>query len=164
MANMTVIRASLDASVGKSVTKMWTLLGGECYGRDYKAGDVDGFLTHIKNECITICGLPFKILDKKAKKSLLNDRRQLLIQYLAKETQAKRVLALSVMHLFQHVKHHVVLGKHLCGGILHCLAREKKLTEELSTALLELAAALESGCDIDVETVDRVKTLALGKS
>ncbi|GKY91127.1 hypothetical protein MPSEU_000085500 [Mayamaea pseudoterrestris] len=158
-----MLREALDASAGKSVTRMWTLLGSETCGRGYKAGDLKGFLSHIKDECLTMCGLPFKIMDKKAKKQLLNDRRQGLIRLLQIETGAKRVLDLAVMHLWQHFKNQVAFGELLCGPILQRLVHERKMTGEMSSALLELAASIESGCISESDQIERVKTLSLGK-
>lgn len=156
------LRPVLEPTVYKSLSRLLMLAGENCSGNRFCNGDLQGFLSHLKEECITICGMPFKVLDKKSKKQLLNDRRQLLIKMLQNETEAKAVLEFAVMHLFQHVKNLVVFGKHLHGPVLQALLREKKVTEKQAAALLSLAEAVENGDHIDPLTIERVKSLSLG--
>lgn len=159
-----MLRDMLPVTVGTALARQWILLGGECYEGGYKPGDLDGFLKHAEENALTICGLPFKKLDKKAKKQFLNSRRQLLLQMLEEETNPGAVLDLCVMLLFQLVKNHVVFGSYLRGPILRLLATERKISTEVSAELLSMAERLESGSEIDPEHVRRVKDCALGKS
>ena len=158
-----LLRTSLDASVGNSIAKMWTLLGGECYQSGFRPGDLKSFLAHIREECLSICGLPFKLLDKKTKKQILNKRRQKLIHELDKESDPSKVLDLSIMHLFQHTKNYVVFGKCLRGVILERLLQEKKISQDLSSALRDLAAAMDGSHVVDEERIKTLKDLALGR-
>lgn len=51
----------------------------------------------------TICGLPFKKLDKKSEKQYLFSRRKALTEALTATAEARAVLELTIMILFQKV-------------------------------------------------------------
>lgn len=58
----------------------------------------------------TICGLPFKKLDKKSEKQAMFTRRQELTQALEGAAEGKLVLDLTVMLLFQQVSRGIFCG------------------------------------------------------
>lgn len=74
---------------------------------------VDSFVPIIETSfhSSTICGLPFRKLDKKSEKQVMFSRRQELTKALEQAVEGKLVLDLTVMLLFQqvssiHVKAH----------------------------------------------------------
>lgn len=108
------LRNLLPQSVGINLARQWILCGGECYHGGSKIadngdvftrpGDVEGFLSFVEENCLTVCGLPFKKLDKKAEKQLLFARRQELSHLLEESSDPEAVLELAVMLLFQLCK------------------------------------------------------------
>jgi E3 UFM1-protein ligase 1 len=157
------LRSSLPPTVGIALARQWILCGAESHQGGTKAGSMEGFLSHVEENCLTICGLPFKRLDKKAKKQFLNSRRQQLVQALEAEIDPVACLEYAVMLLVQLVKNHVVFGSHLRGSVLLLLTKEKKISEEVSGALLKLAEQVAGGGDVDPDLVEQVKSHALGK-
>lgn len=158
------LRSLLPATVGTNLARQWKLCGGECYqGGTVRSGDLAGFLKHVEENTLTICGLPFKKLDKKIKKQLLHNRRQQMIRALHDETDPSSVLDLAVMVLYQLVKNHIVFGSHLRGFVLDQLKNERKFSVEASEALLALASELGAGNEVDIELIDRVRSCALGR-
>jgi hypothetical protein len=94
----------------------------------------------------TLCGLPFKKLDKKSEKQFLFARRQNLTQLLQTETDPQTVLELTIMILFQQVKQIVVAaGSLLRGTILMMLMDERKISEPVASALKTLNEAIDQG-------------------
>jgi hypothetical protein len=65
---------------------MWFYCGGENYAGGEmthddgsvtsRTGDMEKFLSHAEDYCLSICGLPFKILDKKSEKQKLFARKK----------------------------------------------------------------------------------------
>lgn len=157
------LRELLPTTVGTALARQWILLGSECYCGGSKPGDLDAFLSHVEENTLTICGLPFKKLDKKAKKQFLNSRRQLLLQLLADQKDPGVVLDLTVMLLFQLVKNHVVFGSHLRGFILQALLKERKISDEDRELLQELALVLDEGVDVDPGLVRNLKAKHVAK-
>lgn len=111
----------------------------------------------------SICGMPFKKLDKKSEKQFLFGRRQELTKALEASNEPQAVLELCIMLLFQQVKSVVVSGKHLMGPILDLLAKERKIPEEVSTILLRMADVIRSGAEVDKGLVRAVKACGLSR-
>lgn len=173
-----LLREVLPGTIGVSLASLWIHCGGECYQGGVRKGthdglsvhlvsrsaDVDAFLSHVTENCLLVCGLPFKRLDKKAEKKLLFDRREHLLRKLSVELDAAGVLELVIMILYQQVKNMVVTGSLLRGPILDMLVKERKVTTEISTELKVLAQSLTETDpnDIDQELVERVRAIGLG--
>jgi hypothetical protein len=76
----------LPADKGANLAQMWILCGGETYfggkiltkdgGESFRPGNLEKFLQHTQESCLSICGIPFKILDKKTEKQLMTARRK----------------------------------------------------------------------------------------
>jgi hypothetical protein len=93
---LAVLRESFSGNAGILLSRQWILCGGGCYlggsstvHRDQnnddddvvvivRPGHLDGFISHVETNCLTLCGLPFKKLDKKAEKNFLFCRKQQL--------------------------------------------------------------------------------------
>jgi hypothetical protein len=169
------LRDVLPGNVGVAIARQWILCGGETYqggtkpsseenGESYtRPGDVEGFLRHVKENCLTICGIPFTNLDKKAEKRYLNARRQRLMSCLEAASDASNALDLTIMLLYQLVKNFVVAGNLLRGSVLQLLVRERKVSEETAKELLAFAAKLDEGKLIDKLQIDQIKGLAKSK-
>ena len=156
------LRNILPATVGTALARQWVLCGAESYQCGTKPGDYEGFLKHIEEHCLTICGLPFKSFDKKAKKQFLNARRQQLVQALECETDPAACLDLAIMLLFQLVKNHIVFGSLLNGPIVRLLCHEKKISDDVAQALLHASGQVATGGTVETDVMERLKRLALG--
>lgn len=124
---------------------------------------MDSFLCHVQENCLTLCGLPFKKFDKKAEKQLLFRRKMALITMLQETTDPPKVLDLTIMLLLQQVKHLVVYGKHLRGAILNALVEERKVSASVKSVLQGLNDRIEKGLSISEEHVNAAKGCGLCK-
>jgi E3 UFM1-protein ligase 1 len=158
-----VLRESFSGNIGIALSRQWILCGGECYKGGIikvaddgegdqseevlhvRRGNVDGFVSHVEENSLTLCGLPFKKLDKKSEKNFLFSRKQQLLALLSAATDPTIILEYTIMILFQHVRQLVVSGSLLRGPILSALSGERKIPEPVASALQELNAAIESG-------------------
>ncbi len=168
------LREVLPTTIGVALARQWVLCGGDCYAGGIKLaddgksiftrpGDFDAFLAHVEVNCLVVCSLPFKKLDKKSEKSFLMERRKRLAHLLEETTVPRKVLELTVMILFQLSKNLVVTGSLLCGPILELLAQERKVSASVGECLRELAGRIEIGGDVDEALVERVKDCGLGR-
>ncbi|CAJ1960044.1 unnamed protein product [Cylindrotheca closterium] len=168
-----VLRECLDSNKGVTLARQWILCGGESYrggvriseegSSIVREGTVDGFLNHVQENCLTLCGLPFKKLDKKAEKQLLFRRKVALMTMLEETTDPAKVLNLTIMLLFQQVKHMVVYGKYLRGSILNALVKERKISESVGDVLQGLNDRIEKGLSISEGYLNAAKGCALCK-
>jgi hypothetical protein len=177
-----VLRESFSANTGIVLSKMWVLCGGECYRGGVRTiqvddegvgsesihvrpGNMDIFLSYAEENCLTLCGLPYKQLDKKAEKSLLFSRKQQLNGLLASTnvaTDAIGVLEYTVMILFQQVRSLIVSGSMLCGPILEALSGERKIPPSIGMALKLLKKMIQDDDKaIDEQLVSLVKECGL---
>ena len=111
----------------------------------------------------TICGLPFKKLDKKSEKQYLFTRRKALSEQLEATNDPNEVLELTIMLLFQQVKSLVVSGPLLTGPILTLLQNERKIPENVSKLLQELANAVTGESKTAEALVTAVKACGLSR-
>ena len=109
----------------------------------------------------TLCGFPFKKLDKKSEKHFLFSRRQQLTNMLQSETEPELILELTIMILFQQVKNVVVSGSLLRGPILDMLIQERKISEHVSKKLTTLNEAINRGMQADADLVNAVREFGL---
>jgi hypothetical protein len=147
--------------------------GGLCFqgglskaedGKTYaRKGDIGGFLSHAEDNCLLICGLPFKRLDKKSEKKFLYARRDRLLHMLEAEADPAAVLELTIMVLYQLFKNLVVSGSLLRGPILKLLTKERKVSSDVAGALKKLADHLERNDPPDAELLEQVRSYGLNK-
>lgn len=142
------LRELLPGSIGVELARMWTCCGGECYqggkkllsedDKEYvRPGNFEQFLRLAEESCLITCGLPFKKLDKKAEKNAMFTRRRgLTAQLESADANAREVLELTIMLLFQQIKGIVVAGDELIDTVLGILCEEKKISEEVKNKLL----------------------------
>ena len=176
-----VLRESFSGNVGIVLAKMWILCGGECYRGGVRTiddeggtgsqilhvrpGSMDGFLSYAEENCLTLCGLPYKKLDKKVEKSLLFSRKQQLNGLLASTdatTDPTKVLEYTIMILFQQVRSLIVSGSLLRGPILEALSTERKIPSSVAAALKLLNEMIENDSgSIDQTLVSLVKECGL---
>jgi hypothetical protein len=169
------LREVLPTTIGVALARQWVLCGGDCYAGGIKLaddgesiftrpGDFDAFLAHVEENCLVVCSLPFKKLDKKSEKNFLMERRKRLARLLEETTVPQKVLELTVMILFQLSKNLVVTGSLLRGPILELLAQERKVSADVAESLRELAGRIDLGGDVDEDLVERVKDCGLGRA
>jgi hypothetical protein len=172
-----VLRESFSGTTGVSLSRQWILCGGDCYqggtrmmdnddsdsnGDEVfhvRPGNLEGFMTHLEENCLALCGLPFKRLDKKNEKSFLFSRKQQLLGVLSLATDPLDVLDYTIMILFQQVRQLVVSGSLLRGPILTALAQERKIAAPVARALKLLNDAVESNGNpaTDEKLLDLIK-------
>ena len=161
------LRTSLPGTMGATLARQWVLCGGQCYqGRpsdEIRPGQLNELVTHMEENCLPICGLPFKKLDKKRTKQFLDFRRQCLSWLLDSETDPAAVLDLTVMLLFQLLKKVVVSGSLLRGPILELLCTGRKISSVVAQELKSMAQHIEDGEEIDPEKVERVRACGLSR-
>ena len=110
-----------------------------------------------------MCGIPFKILDKKSEKHALFARRNEMTRLLEESTDAIDVLELSIMLLFQQVRGIAVSGKQLNGPVLNILQNEKKVPEIVTEKLRALTTCLEKNEPISENLIHDVKSCGLSR-
>jgi hypothetical protein len=167
------LRVVLSGGVGVQLSRTWALCGGRCYEGGIKVnedgsetvrqGDPDGFLSHVEENCLTICGLPFKKLDKKSEKQYLFTRRKALTEQLEATNDPNEVLELTIMLLFQQVKSLVVSGPLLTGAILTLLQKERKISDSISKLLQDLANTLSGDSKPSGALLTAVKACGLSR-
>ena len=178
-----ILRESFSGNTGVTLSRQWILCGGECYrggvrtnikGVDddgdtddvevhVRPGNMEGFISHLEENCLTLCGLPFKRLDKKSEKNFLFSRKQQLTSFLSTRTDPVAVLEYTIMILFQQVRQLVVSGSLLRGPTLSALCDERKLPPSVATALKTLNYSIgnDNGQTIDEKLVNLVKECGL---
>lgn len=167
------LREVLPGSIGVSLARQWTMCGGACYqggtkvdesGKEFtRPGDLEKFMAHVEENCLSLCGIPFKKLDKKSEKKFLFARRQRLLRLLeeAPDDDATTVLDLTILLLFQQVKNLVAFGTSLYPDILTLLTAERKIAEEVAQALTSLAESAESA--VDTALIKTIRECGLSK-
>jgi hypothetical protein len=162
------LRTTLPGSIGMALTHLWILCGGDCYqggtknGQPSPPGNFDAFSSHAEENCLTICGLPFKKLDKKSEKQFLFDRRLRLSQQLKDSIDPEVVLELTTMLLYQSIKNLFVFGESVQKSLLNMLVTERKVSDEVATGLKTLATCISVG-NVDTENMNQVREFGLSR-
>jgi E3 UFM1-protein ligase 1 len=176
-----VLRESFSGNIGVALARQWIHCGGHCYRggvirssldddsgdsqdeqEHVRPGSLDDFISHIEANSLSLCGLPFKNLDKKAEKNFLFSRKQKLTSLLSQTAtiDAATVLDLTIMLLYQQVKQFVVCGSLLRGSILKALIQERKIPSIVGEALEKLDEKILNN-EIDEDLVILVRECAV---
>ena len=143
--------------------------------------------------CRTMCGLPFKMLDKKSEKQAMFARRMALKQCIEVAEGPKETFALAISILFQQVcacycvvvnfvtlnvslifiiplkiislqlKNVATTGNFVTAVVLQLLLKEKKISESVGKNLQTFSDALQSGEELDEDLVNLIRDYGLCK-
>jgi len=167
---LAVLRELLPGSVGQALSDQYTLAWGQSLSSSsdpQSTSTLHSFLGHVEENTLTICGLPFKKLDKKSEKSFLSTRRQTLRTRLQDAKDPTHVLELVIMILYQAVKNICVAGSLLRGPILALLSNERKIPPPVGDRLTQLALAIQeennNSATIDSLLIESVRSCGLCK-
>jgi hypothetical protein len=168
-----MLREYFPGSSGVELARAWKFCGGENYaggeiiledgGTSYKPGDFDRFLSHTEESCLSICGLPFKLLDKKSEKQLLFARKKELRAQLQDSVSEKDTIELSIMLLFQQLKNTAICGDKITSVAVEVLISDKKLPENVAGQLMRATSLLQCGGEIPTETLNIIKDCGLSR-
>ena len=135
------LRESLPGSSGLNLVRMWNICS-DCNDDDDGTKDadelLDQFISHLEDSCLTLVGIPFSVLDKKAEKKLLTSRRQGLIDRLEKSSQQDEILRTCVILIYQQTKSLMISGKTMTALVMNLFEQEKKIPTRVTEVLLDL--------------------------
>jgi len=152
---------SLPGNIGDDLGALWSLCG---YGHQFHRGNFELFLSSVEESCLSICGAPFKALDKKSEKQLLLARKKEMLLQLEKTTDEKEILELVIMLLYQQIRGFFVNGKELNGYILTMLRKENKIPSSVGEKLLMASIFLKNGQQMPKELVLDLRSFGLSKN
>ena len=156
-----------DCSLAEALTDAVPIQACKALGELDDATSVEEFLRLAEENCLTICGLPFRQNDKKSEKHYLAQRRQRLTELLQAAADPRDVLEYAIMLIYQNIKNQAVSGALLTGPILQKMVQERKVSEEVGQALTTLAESLNgegvSVHRIDINLVEQVRKCGLAK-
>mmetsp|Transcript_9172 Transcript_9172/g.17271 ORF Transcript_9172/g.17271 Transcript_9172/m.17271 type:complete len:908 (-) Transcript_9172:1566-4289(-) len=161
----------LPSDKGANLAQMWILCGGKTYfggeiatednGESFYPGNLEKFLQHTQESCLTICGIPFKILDKKIEKQIMTARRKELSSQLDQATTRNDILELSFILLFQKLKGFAICN--ITEIAIDDLCRNQKIPIVVAGLLQKLTESLKQGNQVDGTTLKSLKELGLCK-
>ena len=115
-------------------------------------------VSHIEESCLAICGLPFKVLDKKSEKKILFGRKKELRIQLQDSILAKDVIELSIMLLLQQVKNTAICGSEILSlGVRALVSDEDKLPPSVADALQNAVSLLKDGKEVPLKLITMIK-------
>ena len=160
-----VVKCELDSkggerSLAEALTESVPLQAGKSLAELGEASSVKQFLQLAEENCLSICGVPFRKTDKKSEKLFLANRRQRLSELLQRSQDPIDVLEYTIMLTYQSIKNQAVFGSLLTGPILQQLTKERKIPVPVGEALCSLAKSLDS-CTTDL--VEKVRCCGLAK-
>mmetsp|Transcript_7882 Transcript_7882/g.16124 ORF Transcript_7882/g.16124 Transcript_7882/m.16124 type:complete len:800 (+) Transcript_7882:123-2522(+) len=157
------LRESLPGSSGLNLVRMWNICSD---GNDDDDGTkdadelLDQFISHLEDSCLTLVGIPFSVLDKKAEKKLLTSRRQGLIDCLEKSSQQDEILRTCVILIYQQTKSFMISGKTMTALVMNLFEQEKKIPTRVTEVLMDL----KRDNDVSPELLHLVKQFGTAKN
>ena len=162
-----MLKEELPPGIGISLAQTWDFCDSGSNGSmSNSASDasVNDFLEHLRDNCLTFCGLPFAIYDKKAEKKFLATRRSQLMDRLETANNLSDALDFTIMSLYQVVKNLVVSGPLLQGSILQMLLTERKLPESAAEEICTLVSTADQDITVDSSVIERLRKLISSKT
>ena len=165
-----LLRDSLPVGVGVPLARMWIFCGGQNYSGGermqedgnniFRPGDFEGFLSHAEEYCLSMCGLPFKVLDKKSDKQMLFSRKKEFQSQLQEIKSDREIAEVSLILLFQRIKGMLICN--VTDNALDVLCCDKKVPSSIAELLKKVKKALDDGT-VEEGAVQEMKQLALCK-
>jgi hypothetical protein len=166
-----LLRDSLPVGVGVPLARMWIFCGGTNYSggermqedgnRTFRPGDFEEFLSHAEEYCLSMCGLPFKVLDKKSDKQMLFSRKKELQSQLQEIKSDREIIEVSLILLFQRIKGMIICNV-TTNKALDVLCCDKKVPSSIAELLKKVKKTLDNGT-VEGGAVQVLKQLALCK-
>ncbi len=117
-----LLREIMPGNIGVGLARMWIYTGGQHYDGGIKfiendgsgrcpfvrPGDMNKFLSHVEENCLTMVGIPFKLLDKKWEKKLMFSRRKELTAQLQAAANIGKIYDISIMLLYQQMRNMII--------------------------------------------------------
>lgn len=173
-----MLREYLPGTSGIELGRMWKLCGGENYAGgdsrsedgttlDERVRDFQKFLPFAEESCLSICGIPFKKLDKKFEKQILFGRKKELRAQLEQSENDHDIIELSFILLIQQLKNMVISGDNVNSSCVDILISAKKLPDHVTDVLKEAASFLHNdkniGTPIPSNIVNSIRLCGLSK-
>jgi len=157
------LREILPGSSGLSLVRMWKICGGGSDDDDAQDADelLDQFIRHLEESCLTLVGIPFSILDKKAEKRMMTLRRQGLIDRLDKSNQQEEILSICVILMYQQTKSVTICGTTMISLVLNNLFEEEK---KIPKSVTDVLWKLKQENDVSPELLDIAKKFGSAKN
>ncbi|KAL7429756.1 hypothetical protein ACHAXM_001871 [Skeletonema potamos] len=159
------LREILPGNSGLGIVRMWKICGGDGDDDDDNTKDadelLDQFISHLEETCLTLVGIPFSILDKKAEKRMMTLKRQGLIDRLDKSNQQDEVLSACVILIYHQTKSVLISGKTMISLVLNLFEEEKKIPKRVTEVLLKLK---HEGEDVSPELLILAKKFGIAKN
>ena len=136
------LRSAFPGSLGIGLSKLWSLCsdgGKEAEGICRNTGDkLDLFIRHLAETCLTLVGLPFANLDKKAEKKVLAARREGVLRRLENCQESKETVMCTTVLVCQQVKNMPLAGKNTITTARGLLEQDKKIPHTVTECLQSL--------------------------
>lgn len=124
---------------------MWSLCtyDGESNKDDHQHAEkkLELFINHLESICLTLCGIPFTVLDKKSEKRMLAERRESILHRIEQSFVNEEVVMCSTALIYQNIKSISISGRQTISSVLKALFEyDKKIPREVTKALKDLMA------------------------
>ena len=143
------LRSIFPGSAGSNLSQMWSLCtyDGESKKDDHQHAEkkLELFINHLESTCLTLCGIPFTVLDKKSEKKMLAERRESILDRIEQSLVEEEVVLCSTVLVYQNVKSISISGRQTIISVLKVLEHDKKIPREVTKALKDLLANAGGG-------------------
>ena len=159
------LRSAVPGSTGINLEQMWNLCSdSDDHTNDVGAGQkLDAFISHLKESCLTLVGIPFSVLDKKSERKVLAARRQGLLERLEVAQEKEEVRMCSVVLIYYQVKNLSIAGVDTINLVMtRFFEQDKKIPLKVTKALQILKS--EDGIEISEVLIAGVKKFGLAKN
>ena len=161
---MQLILEFFPGFVGRALYDLYAICQPEGDDATPREVRIKEYMQSVEEHTLTICGLPFKKLDKKSEKSFLQNRMIRLRSRLQDAKNPKQILELTIMILYQAIRNVYVAGSLLLGPILEMLSSERKINATVGNLLTELASQINNGQkEVDPSLVETVRGCGMCK-
>ena len=139
------LRSIFPGSDGSNLSQMWSLCtyDGESNKDDHQHAEkkLELFINHLESICLTLCGIPFTVLDKKSEKRMLAERRESILHRIEQSFVNEEVVMCSTALIYQNIKSISISGRQTISSVLKALFEyDKKIPREVTKALKDLLA------------------------
>lgn len=136
---MTNLKSLFPPNIGLNLVQMWNLCSLENTEDSEEQHNLDVFIHHLNETCLSLVGIPFAVLDKKHEKQVLASRRQCIIDLLEYTSDKELALLSATVLIFQLARNASFAGKLSTNAVLNTvLPSEKKVPVNVISTLERL--------------------------
>jgi hypothetical protein len=159
------LRSAFPGGAGSNLAQMWSLCSddgqGDSSGNHTSGKKLESFVNHLVDNCLSLVGTPFAILNKKTERKITDARRDGILDRLERSQDREEVVMCVVVLICYQVRNLSIAGYETIDSMLKLFEHDTKIPNQVADTIQGLKSTDASET---TNLIARVKRFGLAKN